>query len=550
MSFSHSVIKKTIGLLTVTCVWATANHAVAQSTCGSSAENALHVGSGRQVFIDGRFLAEAYDVKLQTHQPIKTGETNIDTDRPWEVGGAGPYSNVVKDGDVYHMWYQVMASVQWHIDKEAGSICYARSKDGIHWEKPNLGIVEFNGSKDNNIVLGYGAGGVMIGQDGGMVFIDPTAPADQKFRLMIRQGEVGERACHIWSSPDGIHWKLTHPNAVVFRDQGKGHHLDSQNVMFYDERIKKYVFYGRKNMNQRSSQGRAIARGESDTIDGFPVLQDMPVALGPDEFDLAHGQTAVVDYYMSAAVKYAWADDAYYMFPTAYYHYIDAKLQGLAGGRPTNAGPLHTQFAASRDGMLWERYDRRPFVPLGMKGEFDWASTRVIQGIVPSVDDRHMYMYYRASDWLHGWDRNEENKRMLTDSGLGADQNIAVLSRVVLRKDGFVSVRAPYSGGHFTTPVLTFEGKELVLNIDTSATGIARVEILNPDMSAIAGYGPRGEELSGFGVADCELIHTANDINRVVKWNGSGDVSSLAGKPIRLRFYLRDCDLYAFQFRK
>ncbi len=50
-----------------------------------------------------------------------------------EVGGIGPYSNVLKEGDKYKMWYQVMASVQWHIDLEAGAICYAESSDGIHW---------------------------------------------------------------------------------------------------------------------------------------------------------------------------------------------------------------------------------------------------------------------------------------------------------------------------------------------------------------------------------------------------------------------------------
>jgi len=30
--------------------------------------------------------------------------------------------------------------------------CYATSKDGVTWVKPKLGLVEFNGSKDNNII--------------------------------------------------------------------------------------------------------------------------------------------------------------------------------------------------------------------------------------------------------------------------------------------------------------------------------------------------------------------------------------------------------------
>lgn len=509
----------------------------------------LEIGSRRQVFVDGRFLARTHNVKLHTHAPVKTGERNIDHDRPWEVGGIGPYSNVLKEGDKYKMWYQVMASVQWHVDLEAGAICYAESSDGIHWEKPNLGLVEFDGSKDNNIVLGHGAGGVRIGQEGGLVFIDPKAPTDQKYRMFIGHPAAG-LGVDLFSSPDGINWKLTHSDLVTYRPQDRGHHLDSQNVIFYDDRIDKYVFYGRKNLPQRGSQGRSIARGESTTLTGFPVLQEMPSVIYPDNFGPTLGETQLVDYYKSGAIKYPWAQDAYYMFPEVYYHYVDAKVQGLPGGLPTNAGPLDSQFAASRDGIVWERYDRRPFVPLGQKGEFDWASARVIHGLVPSVDDRYMYLYYRASDWLHGWDRNPENKRMLTEAGLGADQNIAVLSRVVLRKDGFVSVRGGYQGGSFTTPVLIFDGKELVLNIDTSATGFAKVGIIRPDTGAIAGYDDYGREKPGFGVEYCDLIHTANDTNHVVKWGGNSDVGTLAGKPVRLHFELYNCDLYAFEFRR
>jgi hypothetical protein len=59
-----------------------------------------------------------------------------------------------------------------------------------------------------------------------------------------------------------------------------------------------------------------------------------------------------VDFYVSAAVKYPWADHAYFMFPTAYYHYT-GRLPEFARQRPANAGPLDTQFAANRDGITW-----------------------------------------------------------------------------------------------------------------------------------------------------------------------------------------------------
>ena len=149
-------------------------------------------------------------------------------------------------------------------------------------------------------------------------------------------------------------------------------------------------------------------------------------------------------------------------------------------------------------------------------------------------------MYYRASDWLHGWDRDDRNKRLLTREKLGADQNIAVLSRLVSRRDGFVSVRGAYTGGAFTTPPLVFDGAKLLINLDTSAAGIARVGILDE----------AGAPIEGFGLDRADLIHTCNEINRVVTWQRKGDVSGLAGKPVRLRFVLQNCDLYAFQFAK
>ena len=533
--FSKRTVRQAIVLLGVVPIIA-----AAQTTRTCPPAGAWDVGKQRQLFIDHRFVAESFNVELRVHKPTKTGEMNIKPDKPWEVGGIGPYSSVLKDGDSYHMWYHTMTSVQWDTDKYAGAICYARSKDGIVWEKPNLGLTEFQGTKDNNIVLGQGAAGLKVGQDGGMVFVDPNAPADERFRMFIPYGETGP-GIHIFSSPEGIHWKLTHKSVVTFRPQAKGHHLDSQNVLFWDDSIKKYVFYGRRNMNTPSSQGRSIARGESADLGSFPVVQDMPVVIAPDRFDDYPGQGPVVDYYMSAAVKYPFADDAYFMFPTAYYHYIGGGiLPEFKDQIPTNAGPLDSQFAASRDGLLWQRYDRRPFVPLGMKGEFDWANTRVIYGLVPSADGQHLYLYYRGGDWLHGWDRNVSNKKLLTDAGLGADKDIAVLSRVVLRMDGFVSVRGAYTGGEFTTPLLKFAGGKLVLNINTSATGIAQVEILDD----------KGLVVDGFSQTDCDLIHTANEINRTVSWKGNRDLSKLAGRPIRLRFFLRDADLYAFQFTK
>lgn len=198
----------------------------------------------------------------------------------------GPYSNVLHDGQTYHFWYHVMDDVQWDRGHTNGCVCYARSSDGIHWEKPSLGLVAYAGSRSNNIVVGHGAAGLTLGQDGGLVFLDPTAGPAERFRLACRFGALGQ-GLHILSSPDGIHWQVTHTNIV---------------------------------------------------------------------------------------------------------NYLGGEMPEFPKQTPANAGPLHTQFAASRDGIKWNRYGRRRFVPLGMKGEFDWASARMIHGLVPDTSGREMFI--------------------------------------------------------------------------------------------------------------------------------------------------------------
>ena len=487
----------------------------------------LDIGNRRQVFIDRLFLAGAKDVELVVHPPQKTGERTIVPDRPWERNDVGCYSTVLKIGDVYHMWYA-----------SHPGLCYARSKDGISWEKPVLGLATFDGSKDNNIVVGYGAGGIDKVSTEGVVFYDPKAPQDERFRYATRISDEYKDTV-IFSSPDGIHFRKTHDHILHFNRPDKRQHLDSQNMILWDDRINKYVAYMRRNQFAPGQRNRSVARSESDTLTGFSDVEQSPIVLEPEAQDVTLGGKIAVDYYTSSMTKYAWAQDAYFMFPQAYFHYLPGQFAEFPKQAPANAGPLDTRFAASRDGIKWSRFDRQPFVRLGFKGEFDCYNARVFAGLVPSLDGRELYMYYLGSDTIHGWGRDEKNNRLLTEAGVAPIHDTNVISRLVLRRDGFVSARAAYAGGEFTTPSLKFSGRELVLNVDTSAAGLVRCELLGED----------GKPLEGYRLQDCDLIHTANEVDRLVKWKGKSDLSALAGKPVKLRVAYRDTDLYAFQFR-
>ena len=111
------------------------------------------------------------------------------------------------------------------------------------------------------------------------------------------------------------------------------------------------------------------------------------------------------------------------------------------------------------------------------------------------------------------------------------------IRRYTLRIDGFVSVRAPLTGGELITKPVRFQGKRLVINLSTSAAGSVRVEIQSID----------GQAIEGFALADCPEVF-GDETERVVTFKGGSDVSQLAGKAIRLRFVVKDADLYSFRF--
>ena len=110
---------------------------------------------------------------------------------------------------------------------------------------------------------------------------------------------------------------------------------------------------------------------------------------------------------------------------------------------------------------------------------------------------------------------------------------------MVLRKDGFTCVESTYEGGEFTTPPLQVSGNQLHLNIDTSAMGLARVEIQDAE----------GVALPGFSLDDCDRIHATNVTQHAVTWNGKGDVGAVVAQLVRLRFEFQfGTRLYAFRF--
>ena len=165
----------------------------------------LKVGSAKQLLFDERFMAESENVKIVMNQPKKLGPV-LKPDKRWEDFRFTSYFTVLQEGDLCRMYYSCFSEDQWNYDEVEGTwrdyavLCYAESDDGIHWRNPNLGIVEYNGSKDNNIL----ARSIVDGT----VFIDPKDVPERRYKLLHTVG-AHEGGLRISSSADGIHFKVS-----------------------------------------------------------------------------------------------------------------------------------------------------------------------------------------------------------------------------------------------------------------------------------------------------------------------------------------------------
>ena len=505
----------------------------------------------KQLFIDSRWFAKSHGVALRVNPPTKADMVFV-PERPWE-GTISPYSNIVEHEGIYKMWYlahRVDAS-----NKKPGDAvctCYAESTNGIDWERPNLGLFSFEGVADTNIVMPGASPFVMI---------DPNGPDEHRYKSLSsvketdrwsqtegcigsayaylesekrwvektrEEGGRGYKELYLCTSADGLRWNVHHPGALPF-------YHDSHNQVGYDTRLRKYVAYVRWHQ-----KGRAVSRTEFDDPIVLPwpfrdnpkaergpgnsrarVGDEMQVVLDRDEADPVD-----TDLYTPGVHQYPWAADAYFSFVTPYRHYpvgdtSDTTMRGKdERGRYRNDGPVDVQLAVSRDGIDFSRPDRKPYVGLGIEGSHDGGQVYMTHGMVRKGDE--IWQYYVGTPATHGAESAQKS------SGI---------RRVVQRLDGFMSADAEYTGADFTTPLLTFTGSELTINVDCSAMGEVWVEIRDDWNHPIPGYS-----------LDEAISIDRNHVAAKVRWRDRDTVEPLIGRPVRLHFKLRACKLYAFQF--
>lgn len=459
-------------------------------------EKPLYIGSRLELFVDHYLIEKLEGTELKLHTPILAGIA-VKFDHPWEGAFCG-YPTIIKDGDTYRLYYRGLPGAG-KDGSEAEVTCYAESRDGINWVKPDLGLYKINGSYNNNVILS----GFAPLSHNFSPFLDskPGIPESERFKAFAGTSRSGLIA---FVSADGIRWQKLHDEPVITEGA-----FDSQNVAFWSESEKYYVCYFRTWTSGEFKGYRTISRTTSKDFLTWTV---------PVKMDF--GDTPVEHLYTNQTQPYYRTPHIYIALPMRFMPgrkvLTDTQAKSLGVSPKYKSDCAETVFITSRGGNRYDRTFMEGFIRPG-SDPGNWASRAGIGalGIVPTSPSE--ISIYKQAHYA---------------------QPTAHLLRYILRTDGFVSVNAPYNGGEMVTKPLTFIGKNLVINFSTSAAGFIKIEIQDAT----------GKPIPGFTIDEAEET-IGDDIERVVSWKNGTDVNKLAGKTIRLRFVMKDADLYSIRFK-
>lgn len=481
-------------LLTLAILSSTASNCLA-------ADEPIQLDSRRELFVDHFLIDRMQNVRLELNRPRDEGVV-LKFDNPWE-GPFCAYCTVFHDGTKFRCYYRGLPAA----GKDGSSrevTCYAESGDGVKWRKPDLGLFEVDGTKQNNVVLA----GVAPVTHNFSPFLDarPGVPDGERWKGM---GGTMASGLVAFVSADGLCWRRLRDEPVIPKAMVPFQYMfDSQNVSCWSPSERCYVCYFRV----FKDSFRHICRTTSEDFEKWtePVLMEYRHGDGP------------------APIEHLYTNQTHPYF-RAPHLYVSIAARFMPGrqvlsddqARAINVDPSYFKdtsdaiFMTTRGGSVYDRTFLDGFIRPGI-GPQNWVSRTNYPALnVVQTGPAEMSVYVNQ-DYA---------------------QPTAHLHRYSLRLDGFASVRAAYNGGEFVTKPFTFTGKRLLLNFATSAAGGIRVEI--QDLA--------GESINGYLLEDChELI--GNEIERAVVWKSGEDVNKLVGRPIRLRFAMKDADLFALRF--
>ena len=486
----------------------------------------IDISNRRELFVDNYLIDYQAGVHHHMHRPVPC-ETVFQFDKPWEGNSCG-YSALLHDGEKYRLYYRGgnLRPGQ-HDEQVIPNYCVAYSDDGLNFHRPNLGLVSYQNSTDNNIFLqGDDYHSFASHIDARRIptappsiqaihafapFIDtrPGTPANQRYKAIATTLSHNIYELIGYVSSDGLTWQPIREQPIIDRTRGA---FDSMNLAFWSEHENCYLCYGRT----WSEATAESAYGGLRTISRF-TSQDFLNWEGP--FAMQFAGTPMEELYTNNTLPYPRAPHIYFAFPKRFVKGASPLTEQQADELqilPSQRGDVSDGvLLTSRGGDCYDRLFMEVFVPPGRDpGNWGARSHLSVWGLAQTADDE-LSLYYQQH---YG-------------------QPTAGVKRYALRTDGFISLRAPWHGGEMVTRPVRFSGKSLSMNFATSAAGSVKVEMQEPNGHPIAGY-----------TLDDASKMIGDFMERPIAWHGRTDVSPLAGRPVRLRFVMRDADLYSIRF--
>ncbi|MCP4643691.1 MAG: hypothetical protein GY851_24810 [bacterium] len=447
-----------------------------------------------QLLVDDHLIEERTDVSREYGTFARYPDNPVmPATEPWEGDMAYLYGTVLpgEDGAGYRAWYHSWAHGEYRM-------LYATSDDGLTWDKPELGLVDYKGSKANNILFRR----THENHSPQVMHTPWDADSDSQYKLLYFEygrtpPDFTVTGYYGMTSPDGIHWTDVSKKPVFLDSPG-----DVGNFV-WDPLKKRYVGWPKKFSEVRGYRRRCV--GYTETTD-FELWPESELVLVPDEIDDRwvgddDPEKAHTDFYGLCGFAYETMYIGFlWMFPIT------------DGG---NDGPCFVELVTSRDGKNWERQEQREhkLLPLGDAGT--WDDGMVFTPNHPLVEGDTIKLFYGGFDVTHG-------------SGAGR----GCVGIATLRKDGFAWLRAGESGIVTTKPLTGTSGR---LAVNYAAKGGAlRVEVTDA----------AGHVIPGYGRNDCAPL-TGDSVDEQVRWKEHENLPETDGA-IRLRFVMNQASLYSF----
>ena len=483
------------------------------------------VGNRSQLFVDRVLVRETERIWFTQHQGQKHPDNPlIKADQPWEGWRLEIFGNVIYDEHekIFKMWYLAEPGTGNEYFDDANVTCYATSTDGIHWQKPLVGTLPAKNGKPHNAVTHYFLASVIKDNKD----TDPT----RRYKMIgWRQREP--MGYHTAVSPDGLNWTEASKSPiapggdvisgfwdsvrelyVAFPKQHEANWRGQSRRLFHTIASRDFVHWSKPVLSWTTD-----LRDDAGTL--ARIEQVRPILDRPDNPALMRTEYYGIGVYPaeSCTIGFPWV--------------LTVNNNARWGN---HEGPQELQLAVSRDLVNWERPFRTPLVAIGELDRWD-ASYHTCAASALRFGDE-IRLYYSGANYTHG---SPCLYRTQFDDGKSTGRQTkqtAAIGLVTWKLDRFVSADAPAEGGVLTTIPIKFTGKRLEINAAVKSAGNVGVEICDAAGIPLPGYASSDP----FG---------GDEVRHVVTFEGKSDVGALADKPVVLRLYLKNAELYSFAFR-